>query len=200
MTNPLVHEGLFLKQRKQEPKMEPLIIPLTKMSLYISETRKPLQQSYPFLRRLNKYCSEMDRYPEEDLIKVISEHPLPLKAMHVWTEALLRTCLLYDHLGDDDRRRYLQRIRRHGELVLQLYMESKVLTEQWDYMYMYATTELFIFQIEWKRLGISPTILSSIIRTELDGFKAYLPGQPVITISYPYAKDLIDLDTYQFFN
>jgi len=173
---------------------------LSKICRKTPGARGSFSKSFPALVRLDKYCSEMDAVDDEEVFNAVAKRPCPVKVMHDWTETLLRTCRLYDHRGSDEQRRYYQRLQRHKELVIHLYMESGLTFFQWHYIYMNVTVELFMFQLKWKKIGFQPQEIAYATKLALDCFKARLPKQPEsLFILYPYARDLIDLETYTFF-
>ena len=173
---------------------------LSKIVLAIPESRKPLRKSYPFLKKLDKYCSKFDSLGDGELVNGIFNHPYPVKMMHFWTEALLRSSLLYDERSNFERSKYYTRLQKHTELILHLYTDSAILFYQWHYAYMYATMELFLFQLKWKKAGLLPEIIAPATKVILDCLKDRIPFQPQLYLPYSYARDVIEVETYQFFD
>jgi hypothetical protein len=180
--------------------MKTVDILLSKIVLATPESRKPLELSYPFLKKLDKYCSKFDSLGDGELVNGIFNHPHPVKMMHFWTEALLRTCILYDKRGTPERSKYYKRLQKHAELILHLYTETGSLFYQWHYLYMYATMELFLFQLKWKKAGLLPEIIAPATKVVLDCLKNRIPYQPQLHLPYSYARDVIEVETYQFFD
>lgn len=177
----------------------PVIPLLTKICARTPGSRTRFPTSLTSLMKLDKYCIRIDMLMGSDFPNVMKNIPCYVSFLHLWTEALLRIHVLYDQRDNNAREAYLCRIQRYVEFMWIMFRESTNRSDKSNFTYMYATIEMFIFQIKWKRFGLHPSFLVPSVKPILDMLRENIPEQLNLDLSYPYAKDFILSESFEFF-
>jgi hypothetical protein len=173
---------------------------LSKICLAVPKARKPTPRSISSLVKLDRYCSELDKMSCMGLVNSVMKIPFSIKHLHFWTESLLRVCDLYDRKDEQSRRDYFHRLQRHTEVIWNVYKSVTSEFDRWHCIYMYVTMEFFLFQIKWKKIGLEPVSIVPTIKPVLEILKYNIAPNANLYLPYSYAKDLILIETFRYFD
>jgi hypothetical protein len=173
---------------------------LSKICLAVPKARRPTPRSISSLVKLDRYCSDLDHLSCMDLVNSIMKIPFSIKYLHFWTESLLRVCDLYDQRDDHSRREYFQRLKRHTEVIWNVYKRVTSDFDRWHCIYMYVTMEFFLFQIKWKKAGLEPVSIVPTIKPILEILKYNIDPDANLYLPYSYATDFIFPETFHYFD
>jgi hypothetical protein len=173
---------------------------LSKICLGVTTMRRENKWWGRNLISLDKHCSKLDHYSTKDLTVIIPKLPFAIKKMHFLTESLLRVFVLYDYRENEQRKDYFYRLQRHVDLLWNIYLRTTSRFDQTHYIYMYAASELFLFQLKWKKMGMDVNYLVIYLKPILEMLQETFSSDTNIFLPHAYAKDLIFHETFQFFN